>query len=119
MTHDQLFVLRQTLTSSMERILSMDQKNAQAISESYHACPDLNDRASLESDRHMLIILGQHKRKLIRQIKDALFRMDEGSYGICQECGENIPLKRLEVQPTSSLCIFCQEDMEKRDGPWS
>jgi DnaK suppressor protein len=112
MTHDQLFVFRRTLAALGEQIRNKNRLTTQAISESYHSCPDQNDRASLESMRHMLIILGERERNLIRQIKAALSRLDEGTYGICEECGEQIPLKRLEAQPTSLMCVDCQECLE-------
>ncbi|WP_045222963.1 TraR/DksA family transcriptional regulator [Desulfonatronum thioautotrophicum] len=113
MTHDQLFVFRNLLHGLMDQIRNKDKATAEAISEVYQACPDLNDRATLEAERTMLILLGQRERSLLQQIREALSRIDEGSYGICQECGDSIPRKRLEFQPTSTLCVHCQQDQEQ------
>jgi len=113
MTHDQLFVFRNLLHGLMDQIRTKDKATAEAIREVYQACPDLNDRATLEAERNMLILLGQRERSLIQQIRQALNRIDEGSYGICQECGDPIPFKRLEFHPTSTLCVHCQQDLEK------
>lgn len=113
MTHDQLFVFRKLLHGLMDQIRDKDRATAEAISEVYQACPDLNDRATLESERNMLILLGQRERHLVQQIHAALNRIDDGSYGICRECGDTIPFKRLEVQPTSTLCVHCQQELER------
>lgn len=116
MTHDQLYVFRNLLHGLMAQIRDKGTATAEAISEIYQACPDLNDRASLESDRQMLILIGQRERNLARQILAALSRIDDGSYGVCQECDEQIPLKRLEIQPTSTLCVRCQQERERESA---
>lgn len=113
MTHDQLFVFRRMLTIAMERVSGNDSAAARSISVCCHACPDENDRASMEAERNLVILLGERERLLQHQIQAALSRLDEGTFGICQECGEDIPLKRLEAQPTSALCIGCQEYRER------
>ena len=113
MTHDQLFVFRDMLNGQMDQIQARGMVTAEAIKEVYQACPDLNDRASLESERQMLILLGQRERNRKHQISAALSRINEGCYGKCQGCGEDIPFKRLEVQPTTTLCVCCQEELER------
>jgi DnaK suppressor protein len=115
MTHDQLFVFRQLLHSLRDQVLHRDKTTKEAISACYHPCPDLNDQASLESHRHMLILLGQRERGLIQKILAALGKLDDGSYGICEDCGDEIPFRRLQAQPMTSLCIHCQEELEQ--GP--
>ncbi|GAB6059107.1 TraR/DksA family transcriptional regulator [Desulfonatronum parangueonense] len=112
MTHDQLYVFRKALEELLEKVRSKGKLTAESISESFQTCPDLMDRASLESHRQMLIILGQRDGFHARQIAAALHRIDDGCYGICRECSEAIPLNRLKFQPTSTLCVCCQEEME-------
>ena len=79
--------------------------------------PDPTDRASWESDRNFLLRIRDRERKLITKISEALERIHDGTFGICERCGEKISEKRLEVRPVTTLCIKCkeeQEQMEKR-----
>lgn len=79
--------------------------------------PDPTDRASLESNRNFTLRIRDRERKLIVKIKEALARIDDGSYGKCEECGENIGRERLEARPVTTLCIDCksmQEVQERR-----
>ncbi|MCC6847763.1 MAG: RNA polymerase-binding protein DksA [Deltaproteobacteria bacterium] len=79
--------------------------------------PDPTDRASLESNRNFTLRIRDRERKLIAKIKEALARIDDGSYGKCEECGENIGRERLEARPVTTLCIDCkslQEAEERR-----
>jgi DnaK suppressor protein len=79
--------------------------------------PDPTDRASWESDRNFLLRIRERERKLITKIREALERIEEGTFGICERCGEPIAEKRLEARPVTTLCIKCkqeQEDLEKR-----
>jgi DnaK suppressor protein len=79
--------------------------------------PDPTDRASWESDRNFLLRIRERERKLITKIREALERIEEGTFGICERCGEPISEKRLEARPVTTLCIKCkqeQEDLEKR-----
>jgi DnaK suppressor protein len=79
--------------------------------------PDPTDRASWESDRNFLLSIRERERKLITKIAEALERIEEGTFGICERCGEPISEKRLEARPVTTLCINCkqeQEDLEKR-----
>jgi len=117
MTYDQRSVFHQVLSEMLEQTTSKRYVIAQAISQSYHNCPDYNDQASLEADRNLLILLGERQGTLIRQIRMALDRLNDGSYGICEECGDGIPLKRLQVQPTSTLCVSCKEYRERTASP--
>jgi DnaK suppressor protein len=80
------------------------------------ACPDLNDQATAEMDQHFMLSLKERERNLLKQIDDALARLAADKYGICEECGEEIPLRRLQARPMTTLCIACktlQEEDEK------
>ena len=80
------------------------------------ACPDLNDQATAEMDQHFMLSLKERERNLLKHIDDALARLATDKYGICEECGEEIPLRRLQVRPMTTLCITCktlQEEDEK------
>jgi DnaK suppressor protein len=80
------------------------------------ACPDLNDQATAEMDQHFMLSLKERERNLLKQIDDALARLAADKYGVCEECGEEIPLRRLQARPMTTLCIACktlQEEDEK------
>jgi DnaK suppressor protein len=77
--------------------------------------PDLADRASSETDRAIELRARDRQRKLISKIDAALLRIDEGTYGYCEETGEPIGIKRLEARPTATLCLEAQERHERKE----
>jgi DnaK suppressor protein len=77
--------------------------------------PDLADRASSETDRALELRTRDRQRKLISKIDEALRRIEEGTYGYCEETGEPISLKRLEARPIATLSVEAQERHEKRE----
>jgi DnaK suppressor protein len=74
---------------------------------------DIYDQASNERDRELLLLLGDREREKIRHIDEALARLEEGEYGICEDCEEEIPLGRLKAMPFARLCVKCKADLEK------
>jgi len=84
-----------------------------AESERYH--PDLTDRASSETDHAIELRARDRQRKLIAKIDAALARIEDGSYGYCEETGEPIGVRRLEARPIATLCIEAQERHERRE----
>lgn len=79
--------------------------------------PDPSDLATSESDQSFSIRLRERERKLLAKIEEALERIKEGTYGICDSCGEEIKEQRLRARPVTTLCIHCkteQEEMERR-----
>ena len=74
--------------------------------------PDPNDRATQESEFGLELRTRDRERKLLRKIDSALVRIDDGSYGFCEETGEEIGLKRLEARPVATLCLEAQERRE-------
>jgi len=77
--------------------------------------PDIADRASSETDRAIELRARDRQRKLIAKIDAALERIDDGSYGYCEETGDPISLKRLEARPIATLSIEAQERHERRE----
>ena len=77
--------------------------------------PDLVDRASSESDRALELRTRDRQRKLISKIDEALRRIEDGSYGYCEETGEPISLARLDARPTATLSLEAQERPERRE----
>lgn len=86
--------------------------NLQAETENH---PDLVDRASSEADRSLELRTRDRQRKLISKIDEALRRIEDGSYGYCEETGEPIGLGRLEARPTATLSVEAQERHERRE----
>jgi DnaK suppressor protein len=77
--------------------------------------PDPTDRASFESDRNFMLRIKDRERKLITKVKEALDRIEDGSFGICESCGRPISEKRLMVRPVTTQCIECKTDDEQRE----
>lgn len=77
--------------------------------------PDLADRASTETDRAIELRTRDRERKLISKIDEALRRIEEGTYGYCEETGEPIGIRRLEARPTATLSLEAQERHERRE----
>ncbi len=77
---------------------------------------EIGDIASAEIDRSFLLRLRDRERKLLKKIEKAIEKIDNGTYGICELCGKEIPIERLEARPVTDLCIECkteQEEVEK------
>ena len=75
--------------------------------------PDEVDLATSETGQTMNLRLRDRERVLLKKIDKALEKIDDGEYGICEVCGEEITVKRLEARPVTDLCIRCKEDQEK------
>ena len=74
---------------------------------------DIGDEAANIYNRHILLTLNENDRFLLKEVDEALDRIKTSTYGICDECGEPIGLKRLEVKPVAKYCVPCKEKMEK------
>ena len=74
---------------------------------------DIGDEAANIYNRHILLTLNENDRFLLKEVDEALDRIKTSTYGICDECGEPIGLKRLEVKPVAKYCVACKEKMEK------
>ncbi len=74
---------------------------------------DIYDQASSERDRELGLLLGDREREKVHNIDEALLRINEGDYGICEECDEEIPLGRLKAMPFTRHCVKCKSDLEK------
>jgi DnaK suppressor protein len=74
---------------------------------------DWIDQSSQESDRHVHLALKQTDAKLLRAIEDALHRVDQGTYGVCSDCEEEIRPARLDAVPWTRVCIACKEKQTK------
>lgn len=106
---------RQKLTIWREDILKEVKDTLQHLQDENQNHPDLADRASSETDRAIELRARDRQRKLISKIDAALHRIDDGTYGFCEETGEPIGLKRLEARPIATLSVEAQERHERRE----
>jgi DnaK suppressor protein len=77
------------------------------------AAPDVTDQAQLEVDRNFVLRLKEREQKLLKKIDSAVDRIDNGTFGICRGCGDEIPLPRLLARPVTDLCIACKTKQEQ------
>jgi len=111
----QIEYFRQKLLSWRAELLAESSDTLQHLREESLLKPDLTDRASLETDRSLELRTRDRERKLIAKIDDALHRLEEGSYGFCEETNEPISLRRLEARPIATLSIEAQERHERME----
>jgi DnaK suppressor protein len=106
---------RRKLLAWKEDILHESRETLAALQNENENHPDLADRASSETDRAIELRARDRQRKLIAKIDSALGRLEDGSYGYCEETGEPISLKRLDARPIATLSIEAQERHERRE----
>jgi DnaK suppressor protein len=106
---------RERLQNWREDILREAKETLQHLQDENQNHPDLADRASSETDRAIELRARDRQRKLIAKIEAALSRIDEGTYGYCEETGEPISLRRLEARPIATLSVEAQERHERRE----
>ncbi len=106
---------RRKLLVWKEDILRESRETLAALQNESENHPDLADRASSETDRAIELRARDRQRKLIAKIDSALGRIEDGSYGYCEETGEPIGLKRLDARPIATLSIEAQERHERRE----
>ena len=106
---------RRKLASWKNEILREAQETLVALQTESENHPDLADRASSETDRAIELRARDRQRKLIAKIDAAIARIDEGTYGFCEETGEPISLRRLEARPIATLSLEAQERHERNE----
>jgi len=115
MSERQREYFRAKLTRWKDDILQESRETLEHLQDENHNHPDLVDRASSETDRAIELRARDRQRKLIAKIDAALQRIDDGTYGYCEETGEPISLKRLDARPIATLSIEAQERHERRE----
>jgi DnaK suppressor protein len=111
-----LQLFRKLLEGRKREILQESERAVGTMNnESEEAYADPTDRAALESDRNFLLRMRDRERKLLGKIGDAFARIEDGSYGQCEECGGEIGIERLKARPVTTLCIACKSAQEARE----
>ena len=111
----QLDYFREKLVTWKNEILSESKETLVNLQKESQNHPDVADRASSETDRSIELRARDRQRKLIAKIDSALARMDDGSYGYCEETGDPIGVGRLDARPIATLSLEAQERHEKRE----
>jgi DnaK suppressor protein len=106
---------RQKLLAWKDEILEESRSTIASLQQDTVSQPDLADRATSETDRAIELRTRDRQRKLISKIDEAIRRIDEGTYGYCEETGEPISLSRLEARPIATLSLEAQERHERRE----
>ena len=106
---------RQRLLAWRDDILKEAKETLQHLQDENQNHSDVADRASSETDRAIELRARDRQRKLIAKIEAALTRIEDGTYGFCEETGEPISLKRLEARPIATLSVEAQERHERRE----
>ena len=110
---------KEFLTGRLEELLSHADDTVSGMTAPKENFPDPTDRAALESDRNFMLRIRDRESKLIKKIKKALARIENGTFGTCETCGEDISIERMKARPVTSQCIDCkskEEALEKALG---
>jgi DnaK suppressor protein len=112
MEPERLEYFRTLLQERLEEILGEADKTRNDMTGVIAPFPDPTDRASLETDRNFTLRIRDRERRLISKIREALDRIDAGTYGYCDLCGGEISDKRLKARPVTTMCIACKSKAE-------
>ncbi len=117
LTSEQINELKKRLIKRKEEILADIQKRLEVVHNNFIDIGDIGDLSVEEIEKQFAIRIADREAKLLKKIEEALKRIEDGSYGICEICGKPIGYERLKLRPVATLCIECkrkQEEMEKR-----
>lgn len=115
MNKKQLEKFRILLQAQMDELLDEAGKTVSDMTAEKTNFPDPTDRASLESDRNFELRIRDRERKLINKIREALERIEDGTFGECESCEEEIGTERLMARPVTTLCIDCKTEQERKE----
>ena len=119
MKKKELDFFKEQLNNLLEELLSQADETVSGMTSPKENFPDPTDRASLEADRNFMLRIRDRESKLILKVKKALARIETGTFGICESCGEDISFDRLKARPVTTQCIDCktkEENLEKALG---
>ncbi|ABA89995.1 zinc finger transcriptional regulator, TraR/DksA family [Syntrophotalea carbinolica DSM 2380] len=115
MDQEALKEFKAILESQLEALLRDAGKTVSEMTDDQSNFPDPTDRASLESDRNFELRIRDRERKLIMKIRQALERIEQGTFGECECCEEPIGAERLRARPVTTLCIDCKTEQERKE----
>lgn len=106
--------IRQDLLNQRESLLKEAEETLSSLPSELNF-PDMGDQATAEADRNFMLRLRDRERMLLKKIEETIERIENGPYGICEECGNEIGIKRLEARPVTTLCIECKTRQEEEE----
>jgi DnaK suppressor protein len=106
--------IKQTLVAQ-RNILLNEAEEALNLLPGQTIFPDMGDQASAEIDRSFMLRLRGREQRLLKKIEAAIDKIDNGTFGVCEACGEEINIKRLEARPVTNMCIFCKTEQEEEE----
>lgn len=115
--------MNKTKLNKFKKIFESQRKsllfNDRVVREDFSVCEDDRydevDQATTDIEQSMRMRLRNREMLYIKKVDEALRRIEEGSFGECEECGEDIELRRLEARPTATLCVGCKEEQERKE----
>jgi DnaK suppressor protein len=111
-----LLIIKKKLVKQRQDLLTEAEHTLTSkISSEKESFPDPTDQAVAELDNNFVLRLRGREQKLLKKIEEAIARIDSGEYGVCESCGEQISLKRLEARPVTTLCIDCKTRQEEEE----
>ncbi|MFO7727023.1 MAG: RNA polymerase-binding protein DksA [Desulfonatronovibrio sp.] len=116
MNNQDIEYFKAMLKTMREDIQQEGENTIENMTEDREMHADPADRASAESERAFILRLRDRDRKLIQKIDQALQRIEEGSFGVCDECGDDIAIPRLKARPVTTLCIKCKSRQEQAES---
>lgn len=115
MDQKQLGKFKKLLLEERQRVMNNARRDLDDIKVDTDDLPDETDLAASEVSQALAFKLRDRERLLLAKIDQALARIEEGTFGVCEECEEPIEIRRLEARPVSTLCISCKERQEHRE----
>ena len=115
MEDQDLEFFRNLLLQWMEELLNHADQTVEGLLESQENLADPLDRAAVESDRIRMLRIRDRESRLIKKIRQSLADIENGDYGICEDCGEDISIERLKARPVTTLCIGCKTKRESQE----
>ena len=99
--------MKDTLTLGLERCLNDSKEEVNG------GVPDIADEATRTYNRQVMLNLSEQERSQLSRVDEALEKLEDGRYGVCDECGDRIPVKRLKIVPFAKFCVTCKSKMEE------
>lgn len=115
MTKEQLRKFKKIFDAQKQSMLFNDRIVREDFSINLDDRYDEVDQASTDVEQSMRMRLRNREALYLKKLEEALLRIEDGSFGECEECGEDIELRRLEARPTATLCVHCKEEQERKE----
>jgi len=113
---NKVLAIKKKLEKQRAELLSeAEQTLSSKISAEKESFPDPTDQAVAELDNNFMLRLRGREQKLLKKIDEAIARIEGGTYGVCESCGNQINIKRLEARPVTTLCIECKTRQEEEE----